>query len=83
MGQSDDSARRQWVQAVTGVTLLMVGASALLWLIFDERLPTTTSTPDPAGLTIWAVVRLAGGGVLAAGAWLLALAMVSRRRRQF
>jgi len=73
-------ARRLVLRGAAGVLLIIVGASAQLWLVFDDRLPTTTPTPGPTGLTVWAVVRLAAAAALAGGTWLAASAMVNRRR---
>lgn len=83
MERFDGSTRPQRVlQALAGVALIVLGASAFLWIVFDDRLPTTTPTPDPASLTVWAVVRLGAAAALAAGTWLLALSVVDRRRHR-
>ncbi|GAA1436753.1 hypothetical protein GCM10009616_37290 [Microlunatus lacustris] len=81
MDTFDGSTRPQWMlQALAGVALIVLGASAFLWIVFDDRLPTTMPTPAPDSLTLWAVVRVGAGAALAAGTWLLALSLVARRR---
>lgn len=71
--------RRDAARAGAGIALILAGAVAILWLVFDERLPTTTSTPSPGGLAVWAVVRVAAAAAIAGGAWLLGLAILSWR----
>jgi hypothetical protein len=80
VSQREASARWQLLQAVAGVALIVVGATALLWLVFDDHLPARTV--NSANLTVWAIVRPSAAIALGAGTWLLAVAVVNRRRHR-
>lgn len=80
MSQREASGRWQLLQAVAGIALIGLGAFGLLWLVFDDNLPSRTV--NSANLTIWAIVRPSAAIALGAGTWLLAVAVVNRRRHR-
>jgi hypothetical protein len=73
------SGRWQLLQALAGIALIVLGAFGLLWLVFDDDLRSGTVTS--ANLTVWAIVRPSAAVALGAGTWLLAVAVVNRRRQ--
>ena len=70
------------LQGIAGVALIVLGAAAYFWIVFDDDLLTALSVPTPAGLSVWAVVRLASAAALAGGTWLLAVSQVTWRRER-
>ena len=83
MSEVDTLSRRRLVlQAVAGTALIILGAAAYLWIVFDDELRAALSEPTPAGLSVWAVVRVASAAALAGGTWLLAVSQVTWRRQR-
>lgn len=64
---------------VGGVGLILLGAAAYLWIIYDDRLPTVLARPTPGDVGLWAIVRVAAAAALAGGSWLLAVAWIRAR----
>jgi hypothetical protein len=60
------------------MALIVLGATGLLWLVFDDHL--STRTVSSANLTVWAIVRPSAAVALGVGTWLLAVAVVNHRR---
>ena len=76
------SRSRVVLGAVAGVGLLLLGAATLLWIVYADRLATMRLRPGPGDVGLWAVLRLAAAGALAAGSWLLAVAWLRARARR-
>lgn len=70
------------LQGVAGTALIILGAAAYLWIVFDDGLRAALSVPTPTGLSVWAVVRVAAAAALAGGTWLLAASQVTWRRQR-